>query len=77
MQRELIARGDRLDEYDPVLLGYANLGLIDTERIAQGSRLRFTLVLGCNRDESVREQVTVKGAFERANPISRPGKGAP
>ena len=44
MQRTLIARGDALDEPDPVLLGYGSLRRVDMQQVAEESR-RITLVL--------------------------------
>jgi len=61
VQRALIARGDGLNEPDPVLLGYANLSLTGIEYITQGSRLRLTLGLVCTHDapptEIVRDRI--------------------
>jgi len=55
MQRKLIPSGDGLDEPDPVLLGYANLSLIEIEQIAEGFRLGFTLMLVRTHDVYTRD----------------------
>ena len=45
VQRALIARGDGLNEPDPILLGYRSLRLVGKEQIAERSRRRIELVL--------------------------------
>jgi hypothetical protein len=55
MQRKLIPCGDGSDEPDPVLLGCANLSLIDIEHIAEGPRLRVTLILVRTHDVCTRD----------------------
>ena len=44
MQRTLIARGDKLDEPDPVLLIYERLRLVGIEELAKGRRRAAVLV---------------------------------
>ncbi len=55
IQRKLIPCGHGLDEPDPVLLGHAKLSLIDIEHIAEGPRLRFTLILVRTHDVYTRD----------------------